>query len=174
MRIERSALLAIVLVAMAACGRGRPPAGGPPPATVMPPPVPLYYDNGGGVRDSVREIVRDRARFEQIWQQATSTQASPPQLPAVDFNREMVILVASGAMTPEDQIHVDSLLVRPELTPENRRVETLSVVVRTVIGCRRFRTEAFPVEIVRARRFDGPVKFDDRTADGCRGEPDRP
>jgi hypothetical protein len=157
----RTALLAALLV-VTACHRGRPAAvapGQPPPPTPMPPPVELYYDAGGGVRDSMRVVMRDAATLANYWQQATSTQPTPPPVPAIDFTREMVILVAAGRMTPEDQIHVDSLLARRELTAAGDRPETLSIVVRTVIGCGRFRAEAFPVNIVKARKFDGPVKW---------------
>jgi hypothetical protein len=86
----------------------------------------------------------------------------------------MVIVVAAGRMTPEDQIRVDSLLVRPELTSEGKNVETLTIVVRTIKGCGRFRTDAFPVEIVRARKFDGPVKWAERREQNCNGQPDLP
>jgi hypothetical protein len=34
--------------------------------------------------------------------------------------------------------------------------------VRTVQGCARFRTEAFPLEVVRARVFDGPIRWEER------------
>jgi hypothetical protein len=75
----------------------------------------------------------------------------------------MVIIVAAGRQTPEEQIHVDSLFVQRELMSSGRREEVLTIVVRTVVGCGRLRTEAYPVEIVRARRFNGPVKWADRT-----------
>lgn len=165
-------VLAFFAATAAGCGRGRAPAPvTPPPPSPMPPPVRLYYDNAGGIRDSMHVVIRDAATLAQYWEQATSTQASPAPLPQLDFGREMAILVAAGRMTPGDEVHVDSLLVRPELNPDSVMVETLTVVVRTVEGCRRFRTEAFPVEIVRARRFDGPVKWETRKDPECRDEP---
>ena len=134
----------------------------PPPPTLMPPPVALFYDNAGGIRDSLRVVISDPGTLARYWTQATSQQASPAPQPTIDFDHEMVILVAAGRMTPDDQIRVDSLLVRRELTSEGERVETLTIVVSTVEGCRQFRTEAFPVQIVRARKFDGPVRWDER------------
>jgi hypothetical protein len=74
----------------------------------------------------------------------------------------MVIVVAAGKMTPDDQISVDSLLVRRELVSSGANVETLTIVVSTKKGCRQFQTDAFPVQIVRARKFVGPVKWDNR------------
>jgi hypothetical protein len=168
---KRIPSLLLTALAVASCGRGRPvqPAA-PPPPTPMPPPVQLYYDNGGGIRDSTRVVIRDAATLGEYWRQATSTQVAPPPVPTVDFNREMAILVAAGRLTPDDQIHVDSLLLRPELNSDGRRVETLTIVVRMIEACRKFRAEAFPVEIVRARKFEGPIKWDERKDPVCRDE----
>ena len=166
MRRRFSVLIAGALILAAACGRHRAPTPTPAatPATPMPPPAPMYADNGGGIRDSVRVILRSTEELADYWSRATSTQSSPPAVPDdVDFRREMVIVVAAGRMTPEDQIHVDSLLVRRELVPSGKREETLTIVVRTVEGCRRFRTDAFPLQIVRARKFDGNIKWEERT-----------
>jgi hypothetical protein len=151
----------LLIIAGAGCGKGRPgPAAAPPPEP-FPPPTQLYSDNGGGVRDSTRVIVRDASTLATYWQQATSAQPSPPPAPAVDFNRDMVIVVATGRMTAEDAVQVDSLFTRDELTESGRRVETLTVVVRTLQGCGRIKIPAYPVVIVKARRFTGPVKYEE-------------
>jgi hypothetical protein len=149
---------------LTACGGGGGGGGPvlPAPPTPMPPPVQLYQDNGGGIRDSTRVVIRDEETLGQYWSSATSPQSSPPAAPAVNFDREMIILVALGRATPEEEIHVDSLLVRRELNAAGDQVETLAIVVRTVQGCGRFRTEAFPLEIVRARAFDGPIRWEER------------
>ena len=171
---KRNWTIAIALLCVAGCGRGKAPAPQlPPPPTPMPPPVPLYYDNGGGIRDSTRVVIHDEATFADYWRQATSTQASPPPQPQVDFNRDMVILVGAGQKKPDDEIRVDSLLMRPELNPEGKRVETLTIVVRWTEGCRQFNTAAFPVQIVRARKFEGPMKWEERKDPECRDTPDR-
>jgi len=161
MRVAIHLCLIAMAVAAAGCRRGSAPAQ-PPPPTPIAPPVPIYYDTGGGIRDSVRTVINDQATYAERWQQATSAQPSPPPAPSIDFNREMVILVAAGRKTPEDQIHVDSLFTRRELMPSGQREETLIIAVRTIIGCGRVRTEAYPVEIVRARRFEGPIRWDER------------
>lgn len=162
MPVMKQAMLIVLLGLATGCGRGKPPAA-PPPPTPMPPPQQLYYDNGGGIRDSTRMVIRDAQTFSAQWARATGSQTSPPPIPTIDFSRQMVILVAAGRKTPEDQIHVDSLLVRPETKPDGSREETLTIVVRNVEACRRIRTEAFPLEFVSARRFTGPIKWLDRS-----------
>ncbi len=169
-------LIISALLVTAGCGRRAVQVGGAPPpplATVMPPPLQLYADNGGGIRDSVRHVVRSATELADFWRRATSVQSSPPEMPTIDFNRDMVLVVAAGRMTPEGQIQVDSLLVRRELTPSGNREETLTIIVRTNEGCRPFRTNAFPLQIVRARKFDGPIKWEERAVKAtCLGPPD--
>jgi hypothetical protein len=164
-------LILVTPISWAACHRGQPVPQPPPPPTPMPPPVVLYSDNSGGIQDSTRVVIRDDSTFARYWQQATSKQMDPPGRPSLDFDREMAILVAAGRMTPNDQIHVDSLLVRKETDPDGESVETLTIVVRTIEACRQMNEDAFPLEIVRARTFEGPVKWDWRKDPVCRDVP---
>ena len=87
------------------------------------------------------------------WAQATSTQPAPPPLPTVDFEREMVLVVGAGRMTPGDQIHVDSAGVRRDF---------FVAVVRTIVQCRPFPADAYPLEIVRVARSDKTATFVER------------
>jgi len=156
------------LALLAACGGGRPAAPPPSPAPVVQAAV-IYDDDAGGMRDSVRLVVRDRAALEALWRTATSGHASPPPLPAVDFGREMVLAVGAGRMTPDDRIRVDSVGVRRQAGGDGRVGEALVVLVRTVRGCQPYRAAAWPVQLVRVRRHDGPVVFVERRdrAEGC-------
>lgn len=163
-----TALLAAALAALCACGRG-----GPPPAPSLTPVAEratLYYDNAGGVQDSLRMVVRDQDGLRRIWERATSAQPAPPPFPQVDFDRDMLLVVAAGRMSPDDEIRVDSVAVRRDPAAPRDRREVLTAVVRTTEGCRRLNADAYPLEIVRVRRFDGPVEWTERRgrADGCR------
>jgi hypothetical protein len=140
----------------------------------FPAPTRIYYDNSGGIADSVRLVVKDAAEFERVWRQATSRQTSPPPAPAIDFTREMVIVVGAGQLTPEDQIAVDSVGTTRQMDSAGQMQETLSVMVQTTLACQRFQIEAYPLEIVRLRRFDGPIRIVNRPtrqAEGCRDGP---
>jgi hypothetical protein len=125
-------------------------------------PVPvdarLLYDNGGGIQEAGNTVIRDQATLVRIWEQATSAQSSPPPLPSIDFRTHMVLLVAGGRMSPADEIRVDSAGVRRESTPAGER-EVLAVVYTVSESCRRFARDAFPVEVVQFRRYDGDVRF---------------
>lgn len=160
--------------------------GGGPPEVPMNAPAPaqqqdvlgpvsgqsrLYADNTGGFTDSLRLVVRDEEGWDEVWQRATSGQTSPPPRPTVDFQESMVVVVAAGRMTPEDRIRVDSVGVRSVRTEAGTLEDAFEIVIRTVQGCGRLRVDAFPFEIIRTRRFEGPVRFIERrsTAEGCGG-----
>ncbi|CAN5668730.1 hypothetical protein BH23GEM7_BH23GEM7_11820 [soil metagenome] len=159
-----------VTVFLPACRRGGAapapvPAAAPEPAVVwsaLGPADVVYQGNAGGIQDSVRQVIRDVDAYRQMWQEATARQVSPPAAPPVDFAREMLLVVAAGRMTPEDEIHVDSVALRPERTADGRTEEALAAVVRVFQGCRRFTVAAYPIEIVRVRRFEGPVRWIER------------
>jgi hypothetical protein len=130
------------------------PAPAPPPDFIAPveESARLYYDDAPVFTDSVRVTVRDQASLETLWSRAASGQASSPQLPTIDWNRDMVVLVSAGALHPGDQIRVDSVGTR-----EGRTVTV--VAVRTTIQCSPFPTTSYPFEIVRVRRSEEPVVF---------------
>jgi hypothetical protein len=79
-------------------------------------------------------------------------------------------------MTPEDRIRVDSVGVRDVTDAVGETEEVMMVIVRTVEGCRRFNVDAYPVEIVRVPRFEGPVRFVERRErdPSCQNEPPAP
>ncbi len=152
-------LLTAVTVAFAGCSHVVPAPLRPAAETMAPlaPSAQLYYDDGPAFRDSVRLIVRDAASWPGVWAKATSTQTTPPPLPAIDFNHEMVLLVGAGHMSPGDQIRVDSAGVHQG---------TYNVVVRTILACHPFAADAYPLEVVRVARTDKPVTFTERRDKG--------
>jgi hypothetical protein len=169
--LRPAAGLAVLLLAAAAAGCGRKAApAAPAPLQALTPLARIYYDNGGGIQDSVRLVVRDQATLASVWQKATSGQPTPPPAPTVDFTREMVLVAGAGRMTPEDQIQVDSVGMRRERTAEGKLEDVLTAWVRVTQGCRRFKADAYPVELVRVRRFAGSVHFVEQRvqATGCR------
>ena len=143
-QLRRTPILTFSLaVLVTACGGKRattivlPSA---PTFTAIGPAARLYYNDSPGLRDSVRAVIRDAAEWASRWRQITSTQASPPSLPAIDFAKEMVLMAGAGRMNPGDQIKIDSVSVQDQ---------SIAVVVRTTTECRPFPGEAYPLEVVR-------------------------
>ncbi len=132
-------------LAAAACGG----ASGPRPLAPVLATQQLYYDDGGGFPDSTRMVVRDQTTWIDIWARATYDQTSPPPVPAIDFNRDMILVAAAGRMRPGDRISVDSVGVRSNL---------FLVMVR-VVQCSDFEADAYPVTIVRVPKDEKQVVF---------------
>jgi hypothetical protein len=163
MRFPISALAWSLLLMIAACGRKKPapipvPASAPaPPAEYMVPLDPdarIYYDDAAvAFTDSIRLTIRDVETWRNIWSRATAGQASAPPLPAVDFGRQMVLLVGAGRLRSGDQIHVDSV---------GTRKGTTIAVVRTTVECQAFPGVAYPFEIVQVKRSERAVVFVER------------
>ncbi len=47
-------------------------------------------------------VIRDEASWENLWGQMNANVSPAPPLPAVDFNRELVVLAATGTRPNED------------------------------------------------------------------------
>lgn len=163
----RMILIALAGVALTACGRGvRPPA----PLTPVTIEARLWRDDGGGIADSAEHVIRDAETMRDVWERATSTQTAPPALEEIDFRRQMVLLVAAGRMSPEDEIRIDSIGVRSEAVPSGGRRDVLAVQYTITENCSRFPGDVYPVEIVRVGRYDGDVRFNGRRhrSENCR------
>lgn len=157
-----AASLAVVL-ATTGCG------GGALESSLAPVPSSsrLYYDDSGGIQDSIRLVVLSRDDWQDLWTRATSARSEPPRRPVVDFEESMVLAVANGRMNPGDEIRVDSVGVREVRTPGGDTREELAVVVRSIRACSGFQAASFPLEIVQVRRFDLPVNFIERRERGA-------
>lgn len=110
----------------------------------------IYYDDATAFTDSVRLTVRDAETWNKVWLQATQEQATPPALPAIDFQRQMLLLVSAGRMRQGDEIRVDSVGLQ-----SGRPM----AVVRTTVECQPFPGATYPTEIVRVQRSDSTVTF---------------
>jgi hypothetical protein len=155
---DRCAVSFLLFAAAAACGRASP---APLPAALAPvsEQAELLYLTTSGIRDSGQVVVRDNAAYRDLWRRATSAQSNPVSAPAVDFSRDMIVMVAGGRMSPADQIHVDSVGVRRESTASGKPRDVLAVVYSVREACSRLNGDAFPVDIVRVQHYPGEVRF---------------
>ena len=119
-----------------------------------------YYS---GVRDAQRLVIRDQATWQQTWSAIWSRNSPVPALPAIEFDREMVIVAALG----ERNSGGFSILI-------DRVTESttgLTVNVRSVSpgnGCITTQALTQPVDIARVTRRDGMVTFtESATVQNC-------
>ncbi len=106
------------------------------------------------VGDSVREVVRDQNRWDEVWAQARSAEPSA-QLPRpIDFRREMVLVAAAGRMDTGAQIRIDSV---------GFRGEALVAHVVTIRDCRGFTSDVYPLVMMRVAKTDREVRWIERS-----------
>ena len=108
----------------------------------------------GGISEHARLIIRDRDRFNELWDHIMRAVSSDkPPLPEVDFSREMLIVAAMGPKSSLYEIIIDSAC-----EVDNQ----LEVLVRSAkfLPCGLY-AGVFPqtVDIVRFPKTDLPVIF---------------
>jgi len=117
-----------------------------------------------GISHRARLVIRDRAEFDELWQQITRQASNKPPLPEVDFSREMVIVAAMGQQRDPYEIIIESAC-----EVDNQ----LEVLVRTtkfdwcgaIVG---LLPES--VDIVRLPKTDLPVVFrETEVSVNCKG-----
>jgi hypothetical protein len=126
----------------------------------------LFSDNAGGIRNATERVIRDSATWRTVWREVTSTQATVPAMQTVDFQQNMLLLVAAGRMTIADAIRIDSVGNRSEMTEAGKRQDVVAVYYTIIRDCPPSTREAYPVEIVRVRRSAAEARFFKKSESG--------
>ena len=135
-----------------------------PPYGVKPPHGQRISFLQFGMSQRARLVVRDREKFNDLWNQIMRVMWEKRALPEVDFSREMIIVAAMGQQPSPYQIIIDSAC-----EVDNR----LEVLVRsTKVNCAYAGLLPETVDIVRLPKTDLPVVFRETevTVD-CKGLP---
>jgi hypothetical protein len=146
--------LALSALAAAACAAGpaaSTPAAGHPPAavpfeTILQRSIP---SQAGATR---REVARDAAAWKALWDELREGSDLPPEPPAVDFDREMVIAAAM-----ETQPCVARVTIRA-VTQAADGVDVDLEEAPPAPNCRCIVAER-PLHIVRVAKLPDPVRF---------------
>lgn len=114
---------------------------------------PYRYSNG--IDDPVTLVIRDAGAWEETWARIVARIGPPkPPAPAVDFSKEMVLLVAMGTRPSGGYT---AQILRAASGPGGIVVDW----VATSPGANCFTTAALtqPIDIVLVPRADGDVRF---------------
>jgi hypothetical protein len=115
------------------------------------------YRMTSGIPEQERIIVRDSAAWTALWPRIVGTHSPRPKPPAVDFAKEMLLVVSMGTRSSGGYvIAIDSLRVAGD---------SIRVVVREQSPGPRCGTTAAlsaPVALARVERSDLPVSFTTR------------
>lgn len=142
-----------VIVFVAGCGGPSYPVAVVPPVTQI-----LYTDNEADFVEASATIVRTQAAYVEMWARSGARRAAPP----VDFDRDMLVVLAAGRSSPGDSIQIQTAGERGE------GFEDFQVVYRLSIGCEELPGASYPLQVVRLRRSDKTPVFDERREPAAR------
>lgn len=116
----------------------------------------IVTQHTSGFDEAAQRVIRDQAAFQAAWKTVLGGIPGDPP-PAVDFTKEMVILVAlGGRSTGGHAVRIDAV------TPSGDGAVVRYTVTRPGQGCMTTQSLTSPVEMVRAPRVNGAVRFDGR------------
>ncbi len=151
---------AVILIALAfmCCGCGSSASAPSTPLAVVRLRADSYaFTFASGYTEPQRIIVRGQAQWQDVWATIWRGHTPVPQLPAIDFNREMVVIAAMG-MRPTGgfNILIDSA---------SEDAAGVTVRVRAMTpgpGCAVTLALTHPADVARLPRRDGAVRFDEK------------
>jgi hypothetical protein len=148
-----------IAVLLTACGNGDalPAVADLRDGQLVSAPTPAY--SGACAFPETRTTITTEAEWQQVWAKLFACASDAPDLPAVDFSREMLVVAALGersssgysvaighaAVGSDDTLHVRVIEYQPGRL----------CAVATVI--------TYPVAIARVARTDAAVVFDTQT-----------
>jgi hypothetical protein len=106
----------------------------------------LLQESYSGLHTALRAVLQDSASFREMWERAT---LGHRPVPPVDFNREMVIVVAMGAQSSTGHaIHIQSVRAH------GAALDVHVVLAPAAQGCGPGMMETYPMDMVRVPRED--------------------
>jgi hypothetical protein len=163
MRLAFPVFLSIAVSSSVGCGG---PAGTTPqepegalPAPFRPVPEAHGMRFNSGMAQRERLVIRDGAAWADIWSRIASPFRPAPPVPAVDFDRNVVIVASMGAQGSSGYaITVDEV----GITGGEARVSVTEVSPAS--GCIVLAEITDPVAVVVGPRFQGQPTFVERTS----------
>jgi hypothetical protein len=153
-RLSGFVLLSGLLLGASACSGAKPaasPANQGPGALELETLVQQSIPGQGG--QTVREVIRDQAAWTAMWAKLREGSALPESPPAVDFDKDMVIVAAM-----ETQPCVSKVTVRSAVRSGGELVVGI-LEAPPAPNCVCFTSER-PIHAVRLRKVDAPARFD--------------
>ncbi|MFC1661561.1 hypothetical protein ACFL3S_08945 [Gemmatimonadota bacterium] len=120
----------------------------------LPRPIPVeaegyqvYYSDQSRIQEVRELVIRDSVAWTEEWTQATGSEAD---LPHVDFEEHMLLLVNAGSRHPGDRVQIERL----------EHEEGGFVVRYRIEACGTLESEVFPIQVVRVERRRGRPRFE--------------
>lgn len=109
-----------------------------------------------GVKTAQNVVIKDAAAFAKLWESVVTSTNGAPQMPTVDFSRQMVLGVFLGA----NQLSCGSTMGISRVTTQDGSI-VVDYEIRTPEGPIRCMAimDAAPMDLVTVERSDAPVQF---------------
>jgi hypothetical protein len=152
--------LVLAACAFAAACAGAGPSGGSDAEQRV---QTVISETQSGIATARREVIRDQASWARLWSEIHANRMPAPELPTVDFAREMLIAVATGTR-PSGGFSI-------EVTGVATRGDRLEVaVLERCLDADAIVTQALtqPVAVVRVAKLAQTPTFTDTRIGACR------
>lgn len=116
--------------------------------------IELHSGNNGGFKEETNQVITNKAEFEKIWKQAYANYMIKEETPEVDFEKNVVLLVAMGEKSSGG--HTIKITNATE-TSNNTIVNVLSTSPGK--GCMTTESITYPFQIVQIEKPNKPIEF---------------
>lgn len=103
---------------------------------------------------SADRVIRDRQEFDRLWKRTHANSRPAPEVPPIDFSREMVIVLSLGGLTPSG-----TDVTGEQIIEFNDVVQVRYSVVSAGKNCTTLPSFAAVIWVLRTKRLDKPVTF---------------
>jgi PrcB C-terminal len=108
-----------------------------------------------GFNQPADKVVTSKKEFARVWSQVYANFSPQPKVPAIDFSKEMILVIAMGQQTSGGH----SIRVERIWDNGGERTGVISMGHSPGKGCMTPASMTAPVEIVRLERPRKPIKF---------------
>jgi hypothetical protein len=115
------------------------------------------FSSYAGIGDPMRAVIRDSTAWRQLWERLNRPFVPSPALPAIDFEREMIVVAALGS---RPNAGYDVVIEGAERDSAGIRISVR--VAAPASGCPVATVMTQPVDLARLPLSDQPIRFHER------------
>lgn len=115
---------------------------------------PTAFSSYAGIRDPIRAVIRDSTEWRKLWDRINRPFTPAPALPAIDFDREMIVVAGLGTR-PSGGYDV----VIEGAEQDSAGIQVSVRVATPASGCPVSAVTTQPIDLARIAATDLPVRF---------------
>jgi hypothetical protein len=115
------------------------------------------FSSFAGIHDPIRTVIRDSTAWRKLWERINRPFIPAPALPAIDFDREMIVVAGLGTR-PSGGYDV----VIENAEQDSTGIQVSIRVATPASGCPVAAVTTQPIDLARIAASDQPVRFRER------------